>query len=114
MIVPIGLADLLGEIYHRICFPLYGLTYISRRRYIRIDRQKLQYLNTIQKLNCVYCGYVNGWLRYATEIAAATERYWCAIQHRQGGGFVPPAHHHDFVAYGDQRAFEQRWPRVRK
>lgn len=34
MIVPVALADLLGEIYHRICFPLYGLPYVKRSQYI--------------------------------------------------------------------------------
>lgn len=38
-------------------------------------------MNSLEKLNCVYCGYANGLLAYATEITARTEQYWCPIKH---------------------------------
>ena len=61
MIVPIIFTDILLEIYHRICFPLYGIPMVKRSRYIRItDRGKLPYLSTLEKIHCLYCGYVNG------------------------------------------------------
>ena len=39
-----------------------------------IDRYALSYLNVIEKLNCVYCEYVNGLIAYVQEIAARTEQ----------------------------------------
>ena len=46
IIIPVALADILVEIYHRICFPLYGMAYVKRSQYIRItDREKLPYLS---------------------------------------------------------------------
>ena len=35
MIIPIILCDICIEIYHRICFPLYGIAYVKRSHYIR-------------------------------------------------------------------------------
>jgi hypothetical protein len=46
-----------------------------------IDRHRLGYLNPVQKLNCVFCGYGNGVIAYAREITARTEQYWCPIKH---------------------------------
>lgn len=93
------------ELYHFVCFPLYGIPYVQRSRYLRVDRQKLSYLNWVEKLNCVYCGYVNGILNYMVEIAARTETYWCAIKHQKYPGMIEPAHHADFAEYGDEDGY---------
>jgi hypothetical protein len=110
-IVPFFLLDLWIELYHRICFRLYGLEYISRLQYIKVDRHKLQYLNWYEKIGCAYCGYANGLIPYVGAIAAATEAYWCGIMHKKDPNFTPPAHHADFVAYGDKKAFLKRYPK---
>lgn len=99
MIIPMVFLDLCTEIYHRICFPLYGIPYVNRSRYIKIDRYKLSKLNGMQKLNCVYCGYVNGLLHYVSRIAGETEIYWCGIKHSPSKDFSPPEHHKDFIDY---------------
>lgn len=110
MIVPLVCTDVLTEIYHRVCFPLYGLKCVNRSRYIKIDRHRLKYLNPIQKLNCAYCGYANGWLHYASIIAAETERYWCGIQHQANDTFIAPKHHQDFLIYGDAETLKHKFP----
>lgn len=94
--IPVVFADICVEIYHRICFPLYGIPYVKRGNYILIDRHRLK-IKSVQKLNCVYCGYVNGWLNYAQEIAARTERYWCNIKHEDSPEFVQQDHHKNFI-----------------
>lgn len=99
VLIPIVFLDVTVEVYHRTCFPLYGLSVVDRSQYVRIDRHKLQRLSVVQKIHCAYCGYVNGVLAYIVRIAADTERYWCAIQHQQGGGYVAPSHHADFEQY---------------
>jgi len=96
ILLPVLVMDLWIEIYHRVCFPLYGLPYVKRSRYIRIDRHKLKKLSWLQKLNCMYCGYVNGFINYLREIGAQTEKYWCSIKHVADDDFVEPAHHIDF------------------
>src|SRR4026209_1604866 len=60
MIVPIVVLDAWITVYQRICFPLFGIARVTRGEFIVIDRHKLPYLNGIEKLNCVYCGYANG------------------------------------------------------
>lgn len=111
MIVPIVFLDVCLEVYHRVAFWLYKIPYVSRKRYIRIDRHKLSYLRWYEKLSCVYCGYANGLFPYAAAIAAETEKYWCGIKHKEDGVFVSPPHHADFLPYGDVEALEQRYPR---
>ena len=100
--LPVVVLDFSFEIYHRICFPLYGLPYVRRGRYVKIDRQKLSYLSWLQKVNCMFCGYVNGLIQYWFVMAGETEAYWCGIRHEKKEGFVEPAHHADFADYGDE------------
>ena len=81
IIVPLILLDIWITLYQAICFPLYRVPKVCRSRYIVIDRHSLSYLNSIEKLNCIYCGYAGGVFAYAREIAARTEQYWCPIKH---------------------------------
>jgi len=112
LIVPVALLDLWISIYQGACFPIYGISYVRRAAYIVIDRQHLGYLNGIEKLNCVYCGYVNGVFAYVREIAGRTEQYWCPIRHatRVRG---PHRHYHEFVEFGDAKGYHRRLPMLR-
>lgn len=84
------------EIYHQICFRLYGIPLVRSKEYFIYDRQLMSWLSTWEKINCYYCSYVNNLIRYAVEIGGRTERYWCPIkyyrrinnQHSQYGKFV--------------------------
>ena len=110
MIIPIIFFDICIEIYHRICFPLLGIPYVKRSRYIHIsDREKLPYLSFIEKIGCAYCGYANGWLHYASVIAGKTEAYFCAIAHLETRGYIPSEHEKSFVKYGDEAALRRRY-----
>lgn len=110
MMVPAVILDIFLEIYHRICFPLYGIPYVKRSEYIRItDREKLPYLRWYEKISCMYCGYVNGLLHYASVIAGKTESYWCAIAHLEGRGYIPTQHEKDFAKYGDEASLRRRY-----
>ena len=113
MIVPIALLDASFSIYQLLCFPLYGISRVRRSVYIVIDRQHLAYLNGIEKLNCVYCGYANGVLAYVREIAGRTEQYWCPIRHAKPVR-TPHAHYREFVEYGDAEGYHRRLPMVRE
>lgn len=105
MIVPFALLDLFVTVYQAVCFPVYGIPKVRRGDHIRIDRHHLAYLNGLQKLNCVYCGYANGLIAYVREIAGRTEAYWCPIKH---AARVEGRHGHyaGFVDYGDAEGFE--------
>ena len=97
------------EIYHQICFRLYKLPLVDRSKYIKIDRHKLSYLSFLDKIRCVYCGYGNGLLAYAVKITGDTEEYWCAIKHERDDNFVEPPHQKDFVRFGDEAEFVNRF-----
>ena len=110
MIVPVVISDIFLEIYHRIAFPIYGIAYVKRSQYIRItDREKLPYLTWYEKIGCAYCGYVNGWLHYASVVAGRTENYFCAIAHLEKRGYVPSEHEKSFAQYGDEAALRRRY-----
>jgi len=79
--IPVVMLDIWLTFYQAICFPLYRVSKVRRSRYVVIDRHSLSYLNSIEKLNCIYCGYCGGVFAYAREIAARTEQYWCPIKH---------------------------------
>ena len=105
MIVPFGILDLFVTIYQVLCFPAYGIDKVRRADFIRIDRHHLAYLNAVQKLNCVYCGYCNGLIGYVQEIAGRTEAYFCPIKHAARIG-SHHAYYAQFVDYGDAEGFE--------
>lgn len=109
--IPLVILDVFISLYHLITFPIYGFKYLKRVDYVLIDRHKLKYLNLWQKLNCVYCGYANGLLKYALKIAAMTEKYWCGIRHKSRDGFNEPNHHKDFIDYDDEEAFNNTYVR---
>ena len=110
MIVPVVVCDMCLEVYHRVCFPIYGIPYVKRSEYISIvDRARLPYLSWTEKLGCAYCGYVNGWLHYASTIAGRTEDYFCAIAHLEKRGYIPSEHEQSFVKYGDEAALRRRY-----
>ena len=77
-----------------------------------IDRHHLAYLNGIEKLNCVFCGYANGVFAYLREIAGRTEQYWCPIRHARRVR-APHAHYHEFVDFGDAAGYQQQLPILR-
>lgn len=112
LIVPIALLDLWISAYQRVCFPIYGISRVRRSGFIVIDRQHLGYLNAIEKLNCMFCGYANGVFAYVREIAGRTEQYWCPIRHakRVRG---PHAHYHEFIDFGDAAGYHKRLPLLR-
>ncbi|MHA7849431.1 hypothetical protein [Roseovarius sp.] len=105
LIVPFVLLDLLVSLYQALCFPVYGIEKVRRRDFIRIDRHHLAYLNALQKLNCIYCGYCNGLIGYVQEVAGRTEAYWCPIKHAARIGSYH-AYYAQFVDYGDAEGFE--------
>lgn len=107
LIVPFVLLDGFVSLYQALCFPVYGIPKVRRRDYVVIDRQHLAYLNGLQKLNCVYCGYANGLIAYVREIAGQTEAYWCPIKHASRVA-DPHAGYAGFVDYGNEVAFQQK------
>lgn len=110
MILPIIIADIFVELYNHIALPIYGITSVKRSEYIKIlDREKLPYLSWPEKISCAYCGYVNGWLHYASVIAGRTESYFCAIAHLETRGYMPSEHEKSFVKYGDEAALKKRY-----
>ena len=112
-LVPAVLLDLFVTIYHSVCFRIYGIPLVRRGDYIVVDRHNLQYLNAIEKLNCVYCGYFNGLIAYVQEIAARSEQYWCPIKHARRLGAIHNRYHR-FIEYGDGELYQKRFDELRK
>lgn len=113
VIFPISLLDLMATFYQHICFRVYGIPLVIRSKYVIIDRQYLAYLNIIEKLNCIYCGYSNGVIEYVREIGSRTEQYWCPIKHAQRS---PESHKRviNFIDYGDVDAYKKHFKEIRQ
>ncbi|AOZ68810.1 hypothetical protein LPB142_05325 [Rhodobacter xanthinilyticus] len=112
MVIPLFLLDVFVSAYQAICFPIYGIQKVKRADHVVIDRHMLAYLNGLQKLNCVYCGYGNGVISFAREVAGRTEKFWCPIKHaRRVKG--PHAHYGDFCDFGDAEGFQANSARLR-
>lgn len=107
LIVPLMMLDIGIFFYQRVCFTFWGLAQNARSEYVTFDRRHLAYLNGIQKLNCMYCGYANGVIALAQEVASQTEQYWCPIKH---AARMRGAHHRyrNFLEYGDAEGFHRK------
>jgi hypothetical protein len=107
LIVPVALLDLWVTTYQAVCFRAYGIARVRRSAYIVIDRHALAYLNGVEKLNCVFCGYANGVFAYVREVAGRTEQYWCPIRHARRIR-APHPHYREFVEYGDAEGYKRK------
>ena len=113
MVLPLFLLDISLTIYQQICFRVYRIPRVRRADYLVIDRHHLAYLNIIEKINCVYCGYGNGLIEYGREITARTEQYWCPIKHAER---TLDPHHRTlaFADYGDAQSYKEIRDRLRR
>ncbi len=112
LIVPFVIMDVWVWLYQALCFRAWGVVPVRRLAFFAIDRHKLAYLNGLEKMNCMYCSYVNGLIAYAREVAARTEQYWCPIRHRRR---VRGSHarYAGFAPYGDGAAYREALPSLR-
>ena len=81
MILPLSLLDIFTVIFQAIIFPICGLEKTKRSQYVHLDRGKVKHLPFIDRFHCNYCGYANGVLAWAREVAHRVEHYWCPIKH---------------------------------
>ncbi len=113
MVVPLFLLDISLTLYQHICFRVYRIPRVRRSDYLVIDRHHLAYLNIIEKVNCVYCGYGNGLIEYGREITARTEQYWCPIKHAHR---TLDPHYRTllFADYGDVEGYQKKRKKLRQ
>lgn len=112
-LIPALLLDLMISIYQAICFPVFGIPKVRRGDFIVLDRHNLSYLNVIEKMNCMYCGYFNGVVAYAREMAARTEQHWCTIKHARRVGDIHSRYKY-FLDYGDGKRYRQEIETARR
>jgi len=106
-VLPFLLLDAAVAVFQLVCFPIYGIPKVRRKDYLVFDRGRLAYLNTIEKIGCVYCSYANGLLGLVTEIAARTEQHFCPIKHARR---LVKMHsrYAKFLPYGDAAAYREQ------
>ena len=112
LIIPFVLLDIAITFYQHICFRAYGIPRVPRSDFIVIDRHYLAYLNIIEKINCMFCGYANGVIAYVREIASRTELFWCPIKHAQRIR-DPHARTRTYADYGDLDAYPEKLKALR-
>ncbi len=92
------------ELYHQVAFRLYGIPLVKMKDYFVFDRAFLSYLNWLEKINCLYCSYVNCLIAYSQEVGGRTERFWCPIKHAKKSKGVH-SQYFNFVEYLDGEEF---------
>jgi len=113
MIIPSVLFDMAIFIYQNIVFRIFKFEFIKRSDYIIFDHQYLGYLNPIEKLNCLYCSYVNGLMQYSSAVAGRTELFFCPIKHAKK---VAGEHNYynEFLSYGDGEEYQKKLKELRR
>lgn len=113
MIFPVVLFDIALFIYQQTVFRIFKFKLIKRSDYILFDHHYLGYLNPIEKLNCLYCSYVNGLMLYASAIAGRTELYFCPIKHAKK---IANEHifYENFLSYGDEKEYQEKLKELRE
>lgn len=99
VVIPVMLIDLWVGIYQYIYFGIMKIPRIKRSEYVIFDRVYLPKLSIMQRINCLYCEYVNGVFAWIKEVAAQTEIYSCAIKHSTT--LKGREHHRDFYQNSD-------------
>jgi hypothetical protein len=112
MIFPAIILDISLFLFQQTIFRLYKFKLIKRSDYIVYDRHLLNYLNPIEKLNCIYCSYFNGLSAYTQEIAAQTELYFCPIKHAKRISNRHSKYKH-FLNYGDADNYQEKLQKIR-
>lgn len=113
VVIPIVLVDVWVTLYQHICFRIYGIPLVKRSTFLVFDRHHLAYLNSVEKLNCLYCGYGNGVFSYAREVASRTEQFWCPIKHAIRVR-DPHLRYLKFLEYGDAEGYRPGLEAMRK
>lgn len=112
-IVPAIMFHIALELYHRIVFFGYKIPYVSSKDFFIFDRHNVKQLNIVEKVNCLYCSYVNGLMAYAKEIAGRSERYWCPFKHKQDPK-QPHDHYMKFIEFDETLDTKNRRIDLRK
>jgi hypothetical protein len=79
--IPVVITDLWVSFYQFAYFGIHQIPKVDKRDYVVFDREHLNKLSWLQKVNCIYCEYVNGTAAWVKAVAAQTEIYSCAIKH---------------------------------
>lgn len=111
--IPLALLDLWITLYQAVCFRAYGIPRVRRSDFIVLDRGGLPYLNFIEQFNCNYCGYANGLVAYAREVASRTEQFFCPIKHARK---ILGTHdrYRNFFDFGDGERYRKELDRLRE
>lgn len=107
-VFPIAVAfDIAITLYQWIAFTLYRIPRVKRSEYFIYERRFLDYLNIVQKINCLYCSYFNWLAGYAVEIGSRTERFWCPIKAAHKPKFSHDWYK-DFADYGNPEEWNEK------
>jgi len=112
MIIPAIILDVIIFIYQQVVFRIFKFKFLKRSDYIVYDRHYLGYLNPVEKLNCVYCSYVNGLMQYVSAVASRTEFYFCPIKHAKKIAYEHD-YYHEYLMYGDEDMYHDKLEELR-
>ena len=113
MVFPAMLLDAMLFVYTNVVSRVFKFDFPERKAYVVFDRQYLGYLNSMEKLNCMYCAYFNGLMAYAAAIAGRTEFYFCPIKHAKKIAYKHE-YYDAFLGYGDEDNYQDKLKKLRE
>ena len=113
MVFPAMLLDVMLFIYTNVVSRVFKFDFLPRNAYVVFDRQYLGYLNSMEKLNCMYCSYFNGLTAYASAVAGRTELFFCPIKHAKKIAYKHE-YYDAFLGYGDEEKYQKKLKKLRE
>ncbi len=113
MVFPAMLLDVMLFIYTNVVSRVFKFDFLPRNAYVVFDRQYLGYLNSMEKLNCMYCSYFNGLMAYASAVAGRTELFFCPIKHAKKIAYKHE-YYDAFLGYGDEEKYQKKLKKLRE
>jgi hypothetical protein len=106
MVLPLVFIDLCTTVYQSVCFPVYGIPKVLRKKYVHAAPRGMG-TTWLDRFHCGYCTYANSVCAYLRAVLIETEKYWCPIKYALKNGIKSPHPQTGYANDGDIPALQE-------
>lgn len=106
MVIPLVFIDLCTTMYQSVCFPIYGIPKVPRKKYVSAAHRGKGTM-WLDRVHCAYCTYANSVCAYLRAVLIETEKYWCPIKYSLQSGKKSPHPQTGYAEDGDIPALQK-------
>jgi len=106
MVIPLLFIDICTTIYQSVCFPIYGIPKVSRKKYVSAKHRGMG-TRLLDRFHCAYCTYANSVAAYLRAVLIETEKYWCPIKYTLRSGVKVPHPQTGYAEEGDVEGLKE-------